>query len=172
MTPGQYPLVSLMLPISNSPCWFMSLLIWIGHPFPLLKSVLWQVLHHGGAIAEVVQEYRSAPTHVPARLNTPATGAECQSGPTSEVHHLCAPQVPIQLERKQSTCTTMHNQQAHMQAREHESTILYHGQNSSVYSATSSKMGFSLVAELLGWLDARDPAAADRSLLEDERDPQ
>ena len=49
----------------------------------------------------------------------------------------------------------MRNQQSHKQVRGHESTILYHAQNSSVYSATSSKMGFSLTSELLGWLAGR-----------------
>ena len=40
-----------------------------------------------GAIVEVVQECRSAPTHVPAILNTPGTAAECQSGPTLGLLH-------------------------------------------------------------------------------------
>ena len=42
---GQYPLISLTLPISNSPClaWFLSLFIWIGHLST--PDVLWQVGH-------------------------------------------------------------------------------------------------------------------------------
>ena len=42
---GQYPLITLMLPVSSCPCltWFTGLIIWIGYPFPLPKQVVWQV---------------------------------------------------------------------------------------------------------------------------------
>ena len=116
-----------------------------------------------GATVEVVPECRSAPTPDLARRNIRAMGAVRQCGPTSESHHLCpcrserqgVPQAPIQLARKQSPCTTMHNQQTHMKARAREKTRLCQDQNASVYSSPSSKIGFSLVLELHGWLAGR-----------------
>ena len=94
---GQYPLVSLD---AANPEWsrfggddlahhcpeFLHL---ARSPVSKLEkcSLVGQVRHHPGAIVEVAQECRPAPTLVPARLNTPAMVAECRPGPALGTHH-------------------------------------------------------------------------------------
>ena len=135
---------------------------------PETSCLVGQVLLLLGATAEVVMEYRSAPTPDPARLNIRAMGAAHRFGPTSELHPRCpcrserqgVPQVPIQLAKKQSPCTTMRNQKIHKKTRARASTLLYHDQDASVYSSFSSKIGFSLLLELHGWVGGRYGSAS------------
>ena len=140
---GQYPLISLMLPILNSPglhgdhahgdlanlhC---PEFLHVARP-PASKlekcSLVQQVRHHPGAIVEVAQACRPSPTLDPARLNTLAMVVECCPGPALGLQHQCpcrdgrtsAPRYPIQLgaQKNQQTCTTG-NTQACKTSRKH-----------------------------------------------------
>ena len=80
------------------------------------------------ATAEVVPEYRSAPTpDLPDRIFEP-WALLCILDVHAEVRQ-CVPWVPLQLAKKQSPCTTMHKQQASKQGRTSMKSTLLHQPN-------------------------------------------